>query len=363
VALLIAAGAITLIVSERTAEPGAARQSTSLSAMAAVVQVAGQLADGKFDEIASRLEPGPPLNVDAQLLRVEWSQVFQAYGAYRSVGAPTQVGDVASAPLSMARGQVILAVAVHPDGHLYGVGFEPGISPNPPVLSFGFLAPRAIAEARSLDDSDFQAAQQDFDPLLRAESGLTQLRATWQQVLRAFGPIRSVGGPVLLGEGTYGTVVNTPLNMAGGQLYLQVAFDGNGQIRLVEPLLPNPTSETLVGIGSPPTLAAANLAQLLVDELVNGSYQSVAAAFNHLAAANLTTTALEHQWLSVSGRLGRIRSTSSPDLIGGTPSVVSYEIGVTYTDGAAHVQISFDRANRVQELFIGTGPPSRIFGQ
>ena len=328
--------------------------------------VARELVSGHFDAIASRLEPPPPLSVDAQTIRAEWDHVVEAYGPYKSTGQGVQSGDVATVPLTMGRGQVTLAVATHPDGHLFGVGFEATTGANPPSLTEGFLAPKAVAESRALIAGDTAAALQEFDPLLRAELSGTALGAALpvRALFGAYGAYRSLGQPLFVGVGTYGIVVDVPVDTAIGlQPYVQVSFDGNGQVSLVDLLPPGPQSKELVGIGIPPSIAAASVASAVANLLHDADYSSVIAEYDPLGAASAPKDQLVERWTTITKGFGPLKETTDPALMGSTPAGVTYEVGMSFEGGAAHAQVTVDRDNRVEGLVLLAGAPTRQFGR
>ena len=63
----------------------------------------------------------------------------------------------------------------------------------------------------------------------------------------------------------------------------------------------------------------------------------------------------------LAGRLGVLRATDGTVLIEVTPGFVSFEIGLTFDHGSAHLQITVDPSG--QQLAVVAGPPTRLLGQ
>jgi hypothetical protein len=65
----------------------------------------------------------------------------------------------------------------------------------------------------------------------------------------------------------------------------------------------------------------------------------------------------------LAGRLGVLRATDGTVLIEVTPGFVSFEIGLTFDHGSAHLQITVDPSGQVEQLAVVAGPPTRLLGQ
>jgi hypothetical protein len=323
--------------------------------------VAHQLAEGRFVTVAGEIDPSAVFRPSAEVIHSEWILIESAYGPLVRIGSPLLVGDVAQAELTMAHGAVLLEVNEQADGRLGGFGFQVAPSGSPFVLSDAYVAAQAAQLARQLAASEFAAVARSFDPLFRVEGASSWLPAQWHQLIVAFGPLQAELQPIVLSVGTYGVTADVPLLMSGGKAYLQCQFDVNGELAMVAPLPPNPPSQIFVGGTVTPTSKSVALASTAAHDLASGSFNRVTKYLSAVAAKNWSSLTLEQESTSVTGGLGHLDRIGGVSLIGLSPAMATYEIGLTYQRGATHDQIGIDGDGRIASISVLAGPPtSRI---
>jgi hypothetical protein len=328
-----------------------------------VVLVAHQFSDGEFISIAREIDPSDAYRPPAAVIRSEWTTVESAYGPLVRIGPPLLVGDVAQAQLTMAHGAVLLEVNEHADGRLGGFGFEVAPDASPFVVNDSYGAAKASQIARQVAAGDFAAAALSFDPLFQAQGASFWLPVQWHQLIQAFGPLRGEGQPTVLSIGTFGLTVDVPLMMSSGEGYLQCQFDANGGLAMVVPLPPDPPSQSFVGISVVPTTKGAAIASAAAHDLVTGSYNAVIKYLSPLGAKIWSSLTLTQQFTSVTHRLGHLRRITGASLIDATPAMATFEIGLTYGSGSAHLQIGIDGNGQIASLMILAGPPTWRIGR
>jgi hypothetical protein len=289
--------------------------------------------------------------------------VESAYGRLVRIGSPLLVGDVARAQLTMAQGAVLLEVNEQADGRLGGLGFQAAPSGRPVVLSDSYIAAQAAQLARQFTAIDFGAAARSFDALFRVQGATSWLPAQWHQLIVAFGPLQAELQPIVLSVGTYGVTADVPLLMSGGKAYLQCQFDVNGELAMVAPLPPNPPSQIFVGGTVTPTSKSVALASTTAHDLASGSFNRVTKYLSALAAKNWSSLTLEQESTSVTGGLGHLDRIGGVSLIGLSPAMATYEIGLTYQRGETHDQIGIDGDGRIASISVLAGPPTSRIGR
>ncbi len=96
---------------------------------------------------------------------------------------------------------------------------------------------------------------------------------------------------------------------------------------------------------------------------IGGPFNRVAKYFSALAAKNWSSLTLRQQSTSVTDGLGHLDRIGEVSLIGSSPAMATYEIGLTYQRGATQVQIGIDGDGQIASISILAGPPTSTIGR
>jgi hypothetical protein len=336
---------------------------TDADRQAAVAQMVRRLAGADYAGAEVAFDASLRQDMDPLLLRARWQTVLNAYGPFRHQDTAPSSGMTASVwyvPVTFARGKLWIEATFDLAGQISTFGYVVALTASPPPTAV--VESRAADLVRRLASGDLAAVTATLDPLGLASATPADFALEWTQFERAYGAFSAQGQPTEPYEGA--GVVNVPIVWAHGRGYVQVFFDNNGQVRGFELLRPDAPISALTGtvVVEPSPIAQARATAVGTDAAA-GRFASVAAALSPLGAANLTPSQLHQSWLSVTGRLGRLRSTQQPAVAGRSAEAVLYEIALTFDHGQAHVQVVIDDQQRVEYVVIKPGPPTRNFGQ
>lgn len=91
------------------------------------------------------------------------------------------------------------------------------------------LGQRAVEIVQQLAQHDWTAASVDWDQTMRAKLPLSELAATWDQIISNTGPLTASGRPTVSRRGPF-LVCDVPLVFQHGPMRARISFNRSGEV-------------------------------------------------------------------------------------------------------------------------------------
>jgi hypothetical protein len=160
-------------------------------------------------------------------------------------------------------------------------------------------------------------------------------------------------------------LVDVPVVLEKGQIYLQLRFVPQGSIELVLFVPPDAPASALTGQVLRPA-AVAGLgdpsagADNVVADLIAGRYQAITARYSPLAAAGISPTAdeLRRRWQTITGPLGRLMPVGPATSTGSGLDGFFFAADLAFARTHVRVLVDIDNRLRVGLVEVTPAPPN-----